>query len=83
MSMARAHVVMSDEVLNAVDARVGERGRSRFLEEAAKERLARLELGEALEAARGAAKGPAYAHWKDRRTSAAWVRDGRRSGRSE
>ncbi len=46
--MARTHVVMADEVLEAIDERVGERGRSRFLEEAAREKLMRIELEEAL-----------------------------------
>lgn len=42
--MARMHVVLDDEVLKAIDQRVGPRGPSRFLEGAAKERLERLEL---------------------------------------
>ena len=30
--MARTHVILSDEVIAAIDERVGERGRSKFLE---------------------------------------------------
>jgi hypothetical protein len=39
-------VVLSNEVLEAIDAVVGKRGRSRFFEEAAKEKLERLALAE-------------------------------------
>jgi metal-responsive CopG/Arc/MetJ family transcriptional regulator len=71
--MARTHVVLSDEVLRAIDEVAGKRGRSRFLEEAAKEKLAQIALGEALEASAGIARGRAYEHWRDRRTAASWV----------
>jgi hypothetical protein len=80
--MARTHVVMADEVINEIDRRVGERGRSRFLEEAAREKLARLELEEALDATKGIARGERYSHWRDRASTAAWVRRGRRSKRA-
>lgn len=77
--VARAHVVMSDEVLKAIDEVVGQRGRSRFLEDAAKEKLERLALAEALEATAGIAGGSSYRHWHDRRAAAAWVRKTRRT----
>ena len=77
--MARTHVVMSDEVLEAIDEVAGKRGRSRFLEEAAVEKLERLALGEALEATAGIARGSAYAHWHDRDSASAWVRGTRRT----
>jgi metal-responsive CopG/Arc/MetJ family transcriptional regulator len=76
--MARAHVVMSEDLLEAIDERVGKRGRSRFLEEAAREKLERLELAEALKATAGIASEADYPHWRDRRTSAEWVRRSRR-----
>lgn len=77
--MARTHVVMADDVLDAIDAVAGERGRSRFLEEAAREKLARIALEKAIDATFGIARGPAYRHWRDRRTTAAWVRRMRRT----
>ena len=77
--MARTHVILDDDVVDASDKVVGHRGRSRFLEEAAKEKLARLELAEAILATKGIAKGPGYEHWKDRETSSEWVRRIRRS----
>jgi metal-responsive CopG/Arc/MetJ family transcriptional regulator len=75
--MARAHVVMSDEVLKAIDEVVGKRARSRFLEEAATEKLERLALAESLDATAGIARGRAYRHWRDRASAADWVRRAR------
>lgn len=76
--MARAHVVMSDDLLNAIDEVVGKRGRSRFLEEAAREKLERVELAEALRATAGILKEADYPHWRDAETTAEWVRRVRR-----
>lgn len=77
--MARTHVVMSDELLEAIDEVVGKRGRSRFLAEAAAEKLERLALTEAVRASAGIARGSAYSHWRDRDTAVAWVRKTRRT----
>ncbi len=77
--MARTHVVMSEEVLKAIDELVGKRGRSRFLQEAAAEKLERLALAESLEATAGLARGSGYRHWRDRSTTADWVRKTRRT----
>ena len=60
--MARTHVVLAGDLLDAIDERVGERGRSRFLEEAAREKLSRLELEESLQATKGVASGKRYPH---------------------
>jgi hypothetical protein len=70
---------MSDEVLAAIDEVVGKRGRSRFLEQAAAEKLERHALEGALGATAGIARGNAYTHWRDREQAAAWVRATRRS----
>lgn len=77
--MARAHVVLPDEILERIDASVGKRRRSRFLEDAAREKLDRIELEKALNATFGIARGPRYSHWRDRRAIAAWVRRTRRT----
>jgi len=79
--MARTHVVLSDEVVAEIDRTVGSRARSRFLEEAARQMLARLALEEALEESFGNVSGRDYEHWKDRRSTAAWVRGVRREDR--
>lgn len=77
--MARTHVVISDEVIAAVDEVVGLRGRSRFLEQAAVEKLERLALVEALEATAGVATARAYPEWRDRDSAGEWVRSSRRT----
>jgi metal-responsive CopG/Arc/MetJ family transcriptional regulator len=79
--MARTHVIVADDVLDEIDRLVGERGRSRFIEEAAREKLGRIALERALEASAGIVKGKRYEHWQDDRSTAAWVREGRRGGR--
>jgi hypothetical protein len=70
---------MSDEVLEAIDEVVGKRGRSRFLEEAAVEKLEQLALFAALRDSAGIARGSAYSHWRDRDAAASWVRTTRRT----
>jgi hypothetical protein len=72
---------MSDAVIKAIDRRVGARSRSRFLEEAAREKLARLELEEALLMTRGIAKGSSYQHWRTKASTKKWVSTGRKADR--
>lgn len=72
--MARTHVVMSDETLREIDRLVGERSRSRFLEEAAREKLERLALAASLKDTAGVATARAHPAWRDRRAAADWVR---------
>ncbi len=76
--MARTHVVLDDAVLEAIDEVAGQRGRSRFLEEAAREKLARVQLESALRSTAGIAGGEEYAVWRDRGAAADWVRAMRR-----
>lgn len=78
--MARTHVLLDDEVLAAIDAIAGKRGRSRFLEEAAREKLQRLELEAALNETAGIASEEAYPHWRTRESVAEWVSSIRRDG---
>jgi len=77
--VARTHVVLADDVIEAIDERVGHRGRSRFLEEAAQEKLHRLELEAAIRKTAGIASETKYPEWKDRQTAADWVRAERHS----
>jgi metal-responsive CopG/Arc/MetJ family transcriptional regulator len=76
-SMARTHVIIDDEILARVDEVVGERGRSRFLQEAAREKLERVALERALLETAGTVTG--HPEWSDRDSAAAWVRNGRAS----
>jgi len=80
--MTRTHVVMADDVMEAVDRLVGERGRSRFLEEAAREKLARIQLEAALEETSGALSPEGHPEWRDRDATSEWVRSVRRMERS-
>ncbi len=77
--MARTHVVLTDEVVAAIDRLVGERGRSRFLEAAAQEKLARIELEAALEDTANTLSTTRHPEWRSRRSTAAWVRKTRRT----
>lgn len=77
--MARTHVILDDALLDAIDSVAGERGRSRFLEEAAREKLARLELEAAVQATGGIARSDDYPAWRSREHAAEWVRRARRA----
>jgi metal-responsive CopG/Arc/MetJ family transcriptional regulator len=72
--MARTHVVLDDQVLDAIDSVAGERGRSRFLEDAAREKLDRLELERTLQSTSGSVDRSKHPEWADARTTAQWVR---------
>jgi predicted transcriptional regulator len=72
--MGRTHVRLDDALLDAIDSVAGKRGRSRFLEEAAREKLARLELESALNATAGIAQDKDYPDWSTRQRAAEWVR---------
>lgn len=82
--MARTHVVMDDDLLEEIDRVAGERGRSRFLEEAAREKLKRTALEGALDETFGLIRGKkGYEHWSDERAARAWVGERRKGRRSE
>ena len=80
--MARTHVILDDEVLKAIDDKVGQRRRSRFLEEAAREKLKRIELEEAVRTGAGLLKDEDYPHWRDTASVQDWVRASRRGALS-
>ena len=77
--MARTHVILDDEVLDAIDKVVGQRGRSRFLEEAAREKLDRMELEQVIRDGTGSLKEKDYPHWQDQGSINEWVRAQRRT----
>jgi metal-responsive CopG/Arc/MetJ family transcriptional regulator len=76
--VSRTHVILDDEVLKAIDDKVGQRGRSRFLEEAAREKLERLALETAIRKGAGLLKDADYPHWRDTESIQEWVRASRR-----
>jgi hypothetical protein len=67
---------MSIELVREIDALVGRRGRSQFLEEAAAERLQRLRRVAAFERAL-ATPTEGIPEWKSRESTAEWVREHR------
>ncbi len=77
--MARTHVILDDEVMEAIDKVVGQRGRSRFLEEAAREKLDRMELEQVIREGAGSLKEKDYPHWRDQASINEWVRAQRRT----
>jgi hypothetical protein len=68
--MARTRIVIPDELLEEIDNVVGPRGRSRFLETAAREKLDRLALEDAQSGSGEATQGAGYRPWRDRRSIA-------------
>lgn len=77
--MARTHVILDDEVIGAIDKLVGPRGRSRFLDEAAREKLKRAELDLALGSATEVLKDKDYPEFADQASISEWVRAQRRT----
>ena len=71
---ARTHVILGDEVVDAIDQLVGQRGRSRFLDQAAREKLERLELEHALASTAGVLKTKDYPELEDQASINEWVR---------
>lgn len=82
----RAHVVLPEDLLLRIDRQVGKRKRSRFLVEAAEEKLDRERLVAAIDRAAGAWKPHDHPEWKRKGGIPAAVRAlrkewGRRSGK--
>jgi len=78
-AVARIHLVLSDKVISAIDTRVGKQGRSRFLEEAAVEKLDRLDLEQALVSTGGIVNSTDYPEFEDQDSINDWVRAQRRT----
>lgn len=74
----RTHVVLPEGLVEGIDKLVGRRKRSRFVEEAVREKLRREALGRALEAAAGILSAEEYPEWDTPEKVSAWVRKLRR-----
>lgn len=77
--MARTHVILDDDVIDAIDQLVGQRRRSRFLEEAAREKLKRAEFEKAVESTVGVLGDGDYPQFRDQASINEWVRAQRRT----
>lgn len=74
----RAHVMVPEDLLREVDALVGDRKRSQFFVEAAREKLDRLKLRRAAHELAGFLKDTDTLHWETPEASSEWVRSLRR-----
>ena len=71
MSSGRVHVVMPKELTDEIDAVVGQRHRSSFICDAAKEKLIRQKQAEAIRKFAGSLRDEDYPEWRN--GSAEWV----------
>ena len=73
----RTHVVLPEDLVKAVDALAGKGKRSRFIEDAVREKLRSEALLSALEQTAGVLPVDKYPEWSDREQVASWVRETR------
>lgn len=78
--MARAHVVMPDDLIAEVDRLVGQRERSRFVTEAVRAKLARERLKQVAAELGGSLADVPIPGWETSESAAEWVHSLRRSG---
>jgi len=73
----RTHIVVPDDLVQEVDRVAGKRRRSRFVQEAIREKLSRETLGAALAGTAGGLDPGDYPEWDTAAEVAAWVESGR------
>lgn len=74
----RAHILLPRPLVEALDRLVGQRQRSRFVEAAIEEKMAREQQRQALQALReagGVLKSSDYPHWVTPEQTSQWVHD--------
>jgi predicted transcriptional regulator len=71
----RAHIVLPEDLLQEVDRVAGKRKRSRFIEEAIRDKLSREALRLAMDKARGILNLEDYPEWSTPEKISAWVHD--------
>ncbi len=74
----RTHLILPEDLVNLIDGLVGKRKRSRFVEEAVREKLRKVTLISALEQTAGVLAKGDCSEWATPEGAAAWVRDSRR-----
>ena len=75
--MVRTHVVLPDELVEQVDALAGKGKRSRFIEEAVREKVRKEALLTALEKTAGILSAEKHPEWDTPEKVASWVRESR------
>ncbi len=73
----RTHVILPEDLVNAVDAKAGKGKRSQFIEEAIREKLRKEILLSALEETAGILSAEDHPEWATSEKVAAWVRESR------
>ncbi|MCL5075733.1 MAG: hypothetical protein M1136_08850 [Chloroflexi bacterium] len=74
----RTHIFIPEELMKEIDRIAGKRKRSRFIELAIRERLARETLSTALRESVGVLNVVDYPEWESVAKISAWVRSGRK-----
>lgn len=73
----RTHIVVPEDLIQQVDRIAGKRKRSRFVEEAIREKLLRQSLSGALVQSAGILSPTDYPEWDSPEKISAWVKTGR------
>lgn len=76
--VTRAHIIVPEHLLEAVDRIAGKRKRSRFVEAAIREKLSREALSSALGETVGVLNPADYTEWETPEKTSAWVHASRR-----
>ena len=76
VTKSKAHLIFPEDLLQAIDKLVGKRGRSKFVVEATRKELKKIQLLQALQEAAGSWKDEDYPELKEKGTYQ-WVRDQR------
>ena len=76
VSKSKAHLVFPEDLLQAIDKLVGKRGRSKFVAEATRRELKRIQFLQALREAAGSWKDEEHPELREKGTYQ-WVRDHR------
>jgi len=79
----RAHVVLPEELIKEVDRIAGQRGRSKFIEEAIRHKVLLARQQEAMRKARGTIKLADHPEWSTPEKISEWVRNQRRNESDE
>ncbi len=74
----RTHVVLPEDLVNEIDDLVGKRKRSRFVEEAIREKLKKTAIADALRDTAGIVSEKNHPEWETSKQVAQWVRESRR-----
>jgi len=76
----RTHIVLPESLIEEIDSVVGKRKRSRFVEEAIREKLKKRLLLKELQETAGILLSEEYPQWETAQKTAGWVREIRERG---